>query len=286
VDSIPYLWTPEDKLALTVAVYCAQRGWELSDLARAALSQVPQVTWIDAVLPVQRDRASARGRTAVLNFGGLHSPTNVDRNPQYLSLVAPPAIRALTDAGYDHIEVCGNLTAADLGGAPVGAADVRVGPRSHEEFMGVLSAAALLLTSPGLTTLLEASALGTPMVCLPPQNLSQVFHGERFAWAFGGECQVTWPEAVLDLVRLLEVRASGEDAGLRFIDSSLAAQDPAALYLPLYDAISGGIRATAGKDRDWGILLKQSGRSGADQVASLVFQMIASGGNPSANKIR
>ena len=105
--------------------------------------------WIEAVVAESAARRNDCSRTAVLNFGGLHSPANANGNPNYLALVAPPAIRALADVGYDRIEVCGNLTATELGDFALRAASsVRVGPRPHEDFAAALCSADLLLTSP------------------------------------------------------------------------------------------------------------------------------------------
>jgi hydroxymethylcytosylglucuronate/cytosylglucuronate synthase len=166
------------------------------------------------------------------------------------------------------------------------ASSVRVGPRSHEDFAAALCSADLLLTSPGLTTLLEASAIGIPTLCLPPQNLSQVFNEQRFASIFDPECQVSWPDAMLDLAKLSEVRLSGEEAALRFIDESLAAQDPALTYSQIYRRISQGIRSVVDQTRDWGALAECSGKAGAEQVASLLCQLVTLGEIPASTTIQ
>ncbi len=287
VDSIPYLWTPADSLPTEVTVYCAQRSSELPEVAATALDQVARLMWIEAVVAESAARRNVGSRTAVLNFGGLHSPANANGNPHYLALVGPAAIRALADADYDRIEVCGNLTAAQLGDPALHvASSVRVGPRSHEDFAAALCSADLLLTSPGLTTLLEASAIGIPTLCLPPQNLSQVFNGQRFASVFGSEFQVSWPDYMLDLAKLSEVRLSGEEAALGFIDDSLAAQDPALTYSPIYRRVSRGIRSVVDQSRDWGDLAERSGKAGADQVASLLCQLVTLGEIPASATIQ
>jgi hydroxymethylcytosylglucuronate/cytosylglucuronate synthase len=287
VDSIPYLWTPADKLPTEVTAYCAQRSPDLPEVATTALDQVARLMWIEAVVAESAARRNGGRRSAVLNFGGLHSPANANGNLHYLALVAPPAIRALADASYDRIEVCGNLTAAELGALALHvASSVRVGPRSHEDFAAALCSADLLLTSPGLTTLLEASAIGIPTLCLPPQNLSQVFNEQRFASIFDPECQVSWPDAMLDLAKLSEVRLSGEEAALRFIDESLAAQDPALTYSQIYRRISQGIRSVVDQTRDWGALAECSGKAGAEQVASLLCQLVTLGEIPASTTIQ
>jgi hydroxymethylcytosylglucuronate/cytosylglucuronate synthase len=286
VDSIPYLWTPADKLPTQVTAYCAQRSPDLPEIAMEALGKVARLIWIEAVIADSLSRKTGSSHTAVLNFGGLHSPANPKGNPHYLALVAPPAIRALVDAGYDPIEVCGNLAAMELGDLASGlGVSVRVGSRSHEDFIAALCNADLLLTSPGLTTLLEASAIGIPTLCLPPQNLSQIFNGQRFASVFGPECQISWPSAMLDLSRLAEVRLYGEEAALRFIDESLAAQGPALTYSSIYRRISQGIRVAENQVRDWGVFAERSGTAGAEQVATLLCQLVTLGEIPAGTTV-
>jgi hydroxymethylcytosylglucuronate/cytosylglucuronate synthase len=279
VDSIPYLWTLEDKLPLQVTASCAQRSPDLPRPAAAALGRVARLFWIEAVVAEPSVwQASSGSRTAILNFGGLHSPVNPGGNPHYLALVAPAAIQALADAGYEEIEVCGNLGRAELGGLAVDPRiRLRVSRRAHRDFTAVLRRGDLLLTSPGLTTLLEASSIGIPTLCLPPQNLSQFFNGARFASAFGTECHVPWPRAALDPARLDEVRLAGEGAALRYIDERLSALDPVSIYSSIRKAIAQGIRAVQERDGNWGILAEDTGTSGAEQVAALVRQLVTHG---------
>jgi hydroxymethylcytosylglucuronate/cytosylglucuronate synthase len=282
VDSIPYLWTLKDKLPLQVTAYCAQRSPGLPPPAAAALGRVARLFWIEAVVaePLRRQASNGR-RTAILNFGGLHSPANPGGNPHYLALIAPAAIQALADAGYEEIEVCGNLGRAELGGLAVDPrVSLHVSPRAHPDFTAVLCRGDLLLTSPGLTTLLEASAIGIPTLCLPPQNLSQVFNGARFVSAFGAECHVPWPQATLDPARLDEVRLAGEDAALRYIDECLSMLDPVSVYPSMRKAISQSIRAVREHDGNWGVLAEDAGKSGAEQVAVLVRQLATQGEIP------
>ena len=50
---------------------------------------------------------------------------------------------------------------------------LRFATLKHQEFVKTLSESVILVTTPGLTTLLEAFALGVPTIFLPPQNYSQ-----------------------------------------------------------------------------------------------------------------
>lgn len=130
-----------------------------------------------------------------------------------------------------------------------------------------MASANLLVTSPGLTSLIEASLSGCPTVCLPPQNLSQIFNANRFVDAIGAECWVGWPATILDLNRLNEARAAGERAAFQIIDASLTAADSAGLNDLLAETLSTAVDA-ARAPRDWGGLAKVTGNRGASQVAS------------------
>lgn len=272
VDSIPYLWTPADHLPTDVTVYCAQRLGPLPAPAREALLRVSNLTWIEAVVSQGKRRRSSTG-LAVVNLGGLHSPTHAAGNPDYLALVVPAALRALQDAGFDRIEVCGNLRDGDLRRSSRATPLVTTGPRSHGEFTDLLAAAEVVVTSPGLTTLLEAGTLGVPTVCLPPQNLSQIFNGDRFARTVGEECRIRWPVDVLDPGALEQARLDGEEAGLAFIAAALRGHEPEALEPRLHRAVAGALASARGR-RDWHALANAAGGSGARHVASMVRELV------------
>lgn len=272
VDSIPYLWTPADYLPTDVTVYCAQEVGQLPAPAKQALLRVSNLTWIEAVISRHHiQRRSSKG-LAVLNLGGLHSPTHATGNPDYLALVLPAALRALQDAGVDRIEVCGNLRDSDLRHSAGVTLPITTAPRSHREFMDLLAAADVLVTSPGLTTLLEAGALGVPTVCLPPQNLSQIFNGDRFARSLGEECRIRWPVDVLDLEALDRARLDGEEAGLAFIAAALHGHEPEAFEPWLQRAVSKAL-TSAEDPRDWHALTNAVGAGGARHVASMLREL-------------
>ena len=277
IDSIPYVWTMADFLPTAVSIYCAQRSRFLPAAAEAALRRVSNVTWIDAIVTVPVRDAVVDRELAILNFGGMHSPTHVAGNPVYLSLVVMPVLKSLVSAGYRRVEVCGNLAMADLGHGPEALSlDLHVNPRSHEEFMALLGSAGVLLTSPGLTALLEASACGCPTVCLPPQNLSQIFNAQRFAKAVSEELVVSWPRGVVDSDRLDKVRGDGEGAALTFIDASLTAIDPESIHADLSRQVKDSLSAVE-LSIDWQGLIRESGNQGALEVADLLRDLAVLG---------
>ncbi|MFV2195477.1 hydroxymethylcytosylglucuronate/cytosylglucuronate synthase [Nocardiopsis sp. LOL_012] len=241
VDSLPYLWTEADTVPHGVAAYCAQQCPVLPRTAWRPLSRIARLHWVDSIVK----RVSERYRDpamAVINLGGLHSPTNPDGNPAYLRLVLGPTLRALARSGITRTHVCGNVGSEDLSGLTDELTIIdSVGPRTHEDFLTLTAGAGLLITSPGLTTLLEAQSAGTPTVCLPPQNLSQIFNSDRFADTVDQRARVTWSPAVLDRDTVELARLNGEEAAIGVIDAALGAADPDRVAATLETDVSAAI---------------------------------------------
>jgi len=183
-----------------------------------------------------------------------------------------PPPRALQDAGSDQIVVCGNLQDADLWCSTGMTLPITTGPRSHRGFMDLLATADVLVTSPGLTTLLEAGALGVPTVCLPPRNLTQIFNGDRFARSVGDQCRIRWPADVIDLEAPEQARLDGEEAGLAFIAAALRGCEPEAFAPWLQEGVAGALASAQGP-RDWHALTNAAGAGGTRHVASMLREL-------------
>ncbi|MFV0126444.1 hydroxymethylcytosylglucuronate/cytosylglucuronate synthase [Streptomyces sp. HMX112] len=312
VDSLPFLWTDGDRpdLPLDVSVYCAQRCVELPPECRGVLDSVRALRWVDAIVatppgrprrtgpvPATHGPAEGRGapalvrresagppaapyRTALINLGGLRAPRLADWS-HYPRLVIPAAVEALAAEGVSEVHIAGNVPSdlvARLTGGSSGAPRTTAGPLPHSAFLDRLADTDVLLTSPGLTTLLEADGLGVPTVCLPPQNLSQVFNGRFHSRAVGADVRTRWPEDVFTEDEALARRAEGEDHALTLIYGSIAetATGPGAdaARRRLRDAIRGALR-TAGTHQGWGGLASRVGTEGAAQVADAVLSLVA-----------
>jgi hydroxymethylcytosylglucuronate/cytosylglucuronate synthase len=282
VDSLPFLWTAADDVPFEVAAYCAQRSPTLPQACLEPLSRVERLSWVGAIVSPVPDRVRHEW-LALLNLGGLHSPSNPGGNPSYLRLVLPPVLRALDAAGFEAVQVCGNVRDADIRAlVPATALDISVHRLPHEAFLDRLASAGLLVTSPGLTTLLEASAAGTATICMPPQNLSQVFNGDRFAAAVGSDLRVAWPEQVLCRQALEEVRRDGEEAALSMIDHALATAataDTAAVHRHIAEAMAQALDAVP-LVPSWDGLVAAVDRRGAADIAGVVLRVLAGAAAP------
>ncbi|MCK7623761.1 hydroxymethylcytosylglucuronate/cytosylglucuronate synthase [Streptomyces sp. RS10V-4] len=307
VDSLPFLWTDGDRdaLPLEVSAYCAQRCPELPDACRGVLDAVRALLWVEAVIGSagpgpwpQRRHGPRPGGTALVNLGGLRAPGLADWT-RYPGIVVPAALAALAAYGTREVHVAGNLPpelverqaamfhvkrAAGAGGPPMA---VTAGPLPHREFLARLAGCEVLLTSPGLTTLLEAGSLGVPTVCLPPQNLSQIFNGRFHSRAVGAAVRTTWPASVVSEETALERRTGGEDAALRVVYDGIAAAygdrgaaaggGPDGPRPEVVAAVRDGILTalrTAGRGADWGGLARCVGTGGAAQVADALLAIL------------
>ncbi|MBU7315051.1 hypothetical protein [Paenibacillus oleatilyticus] len=111
-------------------------------------------------------------RRAVVHFGGIENIFNDSRQIRYPYRMMELLEQASWETFDEVIVVCGERFAGELRQRGYRFAD-RIVSLPHDEFMRLLADSALLITTPGLTTLLEAYAMGIETVFLPPQNYSQ-----------------------------------------------------------------------------------------------------------------
>ncbi|KJK57846.1 hydroxymethylcytosylglucuronate/cytosylglucuronate synthase [Saccharothrix sp. ST-888] len=286
VDSLPFLWTEGDRAALPLdaAVYCAQKCVELPPECLDVLASVRALRWVDAVIgtpPAATDRTAAGPyRSALVSLGGLQAPRLTDWT-NYPRAVVPAVLEALAAYGVHEVHLAGNLP-ADLAGRLVDASlapsRTTTGALTHGEFLDRLADCDVLLTSPGLTTLLEAGAAGVPTVCLPPQNLSQIFNGRFHSQAVGVDVRVVWPKDVLVEEEALSLRSQGEDHALELIYGGIATAAAAAAgrgaSAVLRDGVLTALRRSAVEGTDWGALTSTIGTGGAAQVAGILLTIL------------
>ncbi|MFB0627493.1 hydroxymethylcytosylglucuronate/cytosylglucuronate synthase [Streptomyces sp. AB3(2024)] len=291
LDSLPFLWSEGDRasLPLDATVYCAQKSVELPPECLAVLADARELHWVEAVIarpgasgPERgaRPRAGRPYRRALISLGGLRAPGLVDPG-HYPRLVVPAALEALAAHGIEEVHIAGNLP-GDLAGrlvdSSVAPPRTTAGPLGHGAFLERLDACDVLLTSPGLTTLLEAGGLKVPTICLPPQNLSQIFNGRYHSQALGARVRVPWPKDVLVEDEALALRSQGEDHALERIYGAIGAaaqgDDRKAIGHALRDGVLDALRRSAGVD-EWGALTTAVGTGGAAQVADALLAVLA-----------
>ncbi len=285
VDSLPYMRVTDDDIPelAKVAHYCAQKyPTELLPLTSPLLRKVPDISWIDPIVPVAQSRRGGGG--IVINVGGLYTynmagfPGDLVNNSvdAYLSLVLFPLVEFLRESGRQISAICGNLNAETCRRLRAMVSDsVAVGPQAPNAFERTLRGADLLITSPGSTTILQAISINLPTLLLPPQNRSQSSNARIYAKP--GADIMQWPNSVLDPAKVERQRAKGVVAHNTYMyEAMIAAAASPILSGEVATIIRNAVRGAS----DDGVLnhrLSTLGSAGADQVAELVKQIARRG---------
>ncbi len=227
LDSLPFMWTQPEEVPAGVDAYLAQR----SPLVPAAgpdgpLRAVGNLHWIGAIVPCVRPEPpdTDDAPEVVVNLGGLASWFSPADDLAYPTLILPPLLAELRHAGYGSVLITTSTAAVPVVEAVVeghGGAGVTVRSMPHPEFLTAIAHCRLLVTSPGLTTLLESGHLRTHTLVLPPQNLSQCLNIAGVTAVGGGARCVAWPGDLLDLEEVERLRQQGEQVAVDFIYRSL-----------------------------------------------------------------
>jgi hydroxymethylcytosylglucuronate/cytosylglucuronate synthase len=233
VDLMPFLWHGADLAVppLEVSHYLALRLPGLSQETLGWMRDIRNLRWIGAVVPWQPLDAArnthgyAEGnRRAIITLGGMLGLTMKDTT-SYPSLVLPGAVEALLDAGFDSILIAGNTPRADLEAIVepyLGRAEFSFGPLTRAEYRTRVAESAVCLSQPGLMSLLEASSCGTPLIRLPPQNVSGFQQAEIHRIATGAHTGVKWPADVVDEAVVRQKAAETEAAGNDYVYGAIA----------------------------------------------------------------
>ncbi|MFD8081338.1 hydroxymethylcytosylglucuronate/cytosylglucuronate synthase [Kitasatospora sp. NPDC059722] len=279
VDSLPFLWTPHDAVPVGASLYCAQRTLPLPGPAAEVMASVANLRWVEPIVgsAARRDgrlhgRGEGRRGAAVINVGGLHSPFSRPGDTSYLDLVLPAALAALDAEGLTDVVVTGNVRALPAS-LPDGLPRPAVGPLPHDGFRALLGSAQTVLTSPGLTTILELASLDRTAVLLPPQNLSQVLNSELVATRCDPAFVAGWPEWVLARDSVGRWHEHGEEHAVERIHARIAevAASPserARAHEEITEGLIKAIAANSAPDKDFSALTPV--RDGADQVAEAI----------------
>lgn len=278
VDSLPFLWTDHDPVPVDATVYCAQMFPFLPYLSWPTLRRIRNLRWVGGIIPrPQVGNGLAEPFDAVVNLGGVGTHLLSPREAAYPVIVVDAVLSALGRCGRKRVRVTGNVAETRLDGVlrRHGDLEVALGPVGHHEFQALMAATPLLLTSPGLTTLIESAALGRPTVVLPPQNLAQFFNTEALAMvAAPVDPVVRWSREVVDRDRLEEIRRAGEDAALRHLYERFAAHEgDGRLVDTLAAEIESAVRRV-GKTDATSEYVRLIGRDGAAEVAAIVREIL------------
>ncbi|MFJ8229724.1 hypothetical protein ACIQ9E_07150 [Streptomyces sp. NPDC094448] len=219
VDSLGFMWgaadLPPDSPLHQVRAYLAQDIFDsAAHLARLGLRAVIPVSGIVAPPPalpspaVPPEGAAVRKAERIpvlVHLGGLGNPAGHTSGQVYLTLVE----RLLTALRRDHPDGM-SVAMNQANGAFTLGAGLPVRQLSAAGFHHALAGCDTVLSSPGLTTLVEVSQARRPYVPLPPQNWSQVLISRRLAARPGPPG--LWPFLMSPYDRIAEQAPEAEKA--------------------------------------------------------------------------
>ncbi|HKP76121.1 MAG TPA: hypothetical protein VJT67_11305 [Longimicrobiaceae bacterium] len=189
VDSLAWMWPAPPAGIENVERYFVQDYLLPQERVSAWRDTVP----LELVAPIEatagygvkRNGGSAAGRLLV-NLSGCGNPY-VDPGlfEEYAMAIGEAVLDAA--AGRELTLCCNERLAKRLRERLAPGPGVRVGHLPHHEFLQALADSSLVLTSPGITTTVEALALGRAPRFLLPQNYSQALISERYSRTLGAE---------------------------------------------------------------------------------------------------
>jgi hypothetical protein len=186
VDSLAWLWPAAPRDIANAAAYFVQAY--LVPVERIEEWQkLGTMVLVGPICPEVAKRSVTNGHSELLvNFSGCANPfAGPEIFEAYVDVLTDSVLRHAQR--FDRVTICCNeFLSAHLRRRLLPADDrLLIGHLSHDEFLKVLSRASLLLSSPGITTTLEAEAAGTPVRFLLPQNYSQALMAELYRSALG-----------------------------------------------------------------------------------------------------
>jgi hypothetical protein len=176
VDSLPWMWDESHFKQFprlkTVKHYFAQTTFDaVSKLSRFGIQSLQGVGAIVDLPPGQ----AAKRSLAVVHFGGVENIyVPFDQITYPFSMMRALAQESSLWSNFEQVVVvAGARTVEALEAQHHGDSRFTFMSIPHDQFLHLVSTAEALVTTPGLTTLLEAFSLRVPTVFLPPQNYSQ-----------------------------------------------------------------------------------------------------------------
>lgn len=186
VDSLAWLW-PEPPPGVNNARAYFVQSYLVPEQRAQSWSELCRLVPVGPIRPdISRLRqADVTRKRLLVNFSGCANPfTPSALFQRYVEVLARAVVEQA--GAFEEITFCCNERLSShlrqvLEGSPTATAK----HFSHDEFLEALAGSSALLTSPGITTTLEASALGKPTRFLLPQNYSQALMSEHYRTVLG-----------------------------------------------------------------------------------------------------
>src|SRR5207302_2022726 len=176
VDSLAWMWKEPPEGLANVETYFIQ-DYLLEGRKPSGVHEMP-IAPIDACWHLPRHTAKAH---LLVNLSGCHNPIV---GGQMYRRYAEVLVRGIAEVSHDRfpeVVVCCNADlAAWIRSWLSDPSFIRVEHLPHDEFLALMAQSASFLTSPGITTTVEAISLGVSPRFLLPQNYSQALIAQRY----------------------------------------------------------------------------------------------------------
>jgi len=186
VDSLAWLWPAPPLGVNNTRAYFVQ-NYLVPDQRVRDWRETCSLVLVGPILPNMSRFQQINGarKRLLVNFSGCANPF---APPTLFQRYVEVLARAIVDqaGAFDEVTFCCN---EELSGhlrhmlRDSGSANAAY--FSHDDFLEMLAGSSVLLTSPGITTTLEANALGKPTRFLLPQNYSQALMSEHYRTVLG-----------------------------------------------------------------------------------------------------
>lgn len=274
VDSLPYLWTKSDPVCENVYAYCAQKT--IDENVPERLKSVRNLKWVGPISSAKPYLGKREDHLVLLNIGGVYTHIQ-NRISLYPEIVVPTIANLLKKMGY-RVIVAGRIPEAVKSMLED---DIMVATLCHNDFLDFLKRAELLVTSPGLTTIIDAGITGTRTILLPPQNLSQILNTQLVSQGKSIP-SIFWPKEFFDYGKIDKLRFYGESCAVNYIFDSIEAMYGApCIRQDLADSME--LALTQRTNADWAAnYVSKIGKSGVDTVVNLIYSSLQYGDSTKA----
>lgn len=211
VDSLPFMWQESDVIngdvPLDVDYYCAQinYGKPNSEILKKAKNLVD----VGPILPVTKFKRINNKYDVIVNLGGLCIDGSVSTN--YLDSIIPSIIKYVNNNNYKCLITCGMSAGDYIKKNYIIKNSIVIDNLEHEKFLNTIYSNDKIITTAGLTTILEISKMDKSIILLPPNNLSQYYNQEIAAKILKKYKIINWKTKDLAFSSLKKSLCYGEE---------------------------------------------------------------------------
>lgn len=227
VDSLPFMWQESDVVSgdvpLNVDYYCAQKNFSKKN--SSVLEKAYNLINVDPILPIFENNNKDHPKyDVVINLGGMSINNVVESD--YIDIIIPTLINAidtnklskkiLITCGFEaanYVKKILNELSFNL--------DITIDTIEHNKYLYIISKSNLLITTAGLTTIMETCNYKIPTIILPPSNLSQYYNQDIAKKILYKYHIIEWPYEDLKYSYIKTILDYGEEKIVKIIQNNI-----------------------------------------------------------------